>query len=158
MVAGDSMSKAVNVERLIFNDYGIAFDTDGDAGKAYRLYEAIFDRTPDLPGLGFWIDFLDKPGTNFIEAASYMIQDTEFTELYGPLDRLTNKDFLIKVYENILDRAPDPNGYAFWLDQLDQGQTRGEVIAYISEDVENTQNTAPQIVGGILYDIWDGMA
>ena len=156
--SGGHTTVAVNVERLVFTDYAVAFDTNGDAGKAYRLYEAIFDRTPDLPGLGYWIDFLDRPGTNFIEAAGYMIQDVEFTQLYGPIESLTDEEFLTKVYENILDRAPDPAGYQFWLDQLIGGQSKGEVIAYISEDVENTDNTAPQIVGGILYDIWDGGA
>ena len=155
---GGQTAMAVNVERVVFNDFAVAFDTNGDAGKAYRLYEAIFNRTPDLPGLGFWIDFLDKPNTNFIQAAGFMIQDTEFTQLYGPVNSLSNSDFLGRVYQNILDRAPDQAGFDFWLNQLNMGQARAEVLAYISEDVENTNNTAPQIAGGILYDVWEGVA
>ena len=45
-----------NPSRLVFADGGIAFDLNGTAGKAYRLYQAAFNRTPDLAGLGYWIE------------------------------------------------------------------------------------------------------
>ena len=48
-----------NVERIAFDDGIIAFDDDGLAGQAYRLYQACFDRIPDALGLGFWIKQLD---------------------------------------------------------------------------------------------------
>ena len=155
---GGTVTTIPDAERLYFEDVAVAFDTEGDAGRAYRLYESIFDRTPDLKGLGFWIDFLDRPGTDFIQAAGYMIADAEFTEAYGPLHSLSDADFLSRVYGNILDREPDPDGFAFWLGRLAAGQDRAEVLAYISEDEENTANTAPLIANGILYDVWDGAA
>ena len=40
-----------NAERLEFSDAVVAFDVNGTAGFAYRLYQAAFDRTPDVAGL-----------------------------------------------------------------------------------------------------------
>ena len=45
----------LNIERLRFTDATLAFDTAGNAGQTYRLYQAAFNRTPDLAGLGGWI-------------------------------------------------------------------------------------------------------
>jgi hypothetical protein len=38
--------------RLDVTDLTLAFDTNGNAGKGYRLYRAAFDRKPDNEGLG----------------------------------------------------------------------------------------------------------
>lgn len=43
----------INIERIQFVDINVAFD--GRASASYRLYQAAFDRKPDLEGLGFWI-------------------------------------------------------------------------------------------------------
>jgi Ca2+-binding RTX toxin-like protein len=47
----------INVERLQFSDFTVALDVSGSglAGKAYRLYQAAFDRPADASGLGFGI-------------------------------------------------------------------------------------------------------
>ena len=44
-----------NVERLEFADGTLAFDTNGNAGQAYRLYQAAFERTPDPVGVGYHV-------------------------------------------------------------------------------------------------------
>jgi hypothetical protein len=46
----DGVDKLVDVERLSFSDTMLAFDIEGNAGQAYRLYQAAFDRIPDKPG------------------------------------------------------------------------------------------------------------
>ncbi|MBY0574357.1 MAG: M10 family metallopeptidase C-terminal domain-containing protein, partial [Undibacterium sp.] len=40
-----------NVERLAFNDSNVALDISGNAGQAFRIYQAALDRKPDLVGL-----------------------------------------------------------------------------------------------------------
>lgn len=49
-----------NVERLQFGSSVVAFDVEGTAGKAYRIYQAAFDRKPDASGIGFWTHILDN--------------------------------------------------------------------------------------------------
>lgn len=47
-------------DRIEFLDGTYAFDVDGNAGQAYRLYQAAFDRTPDTSGLSHWIKAMDE--------------------------------------------------------------------------------------------------
>ena len=58
--AADGTDALINIERLQFTDKTLAFDLDGNAGQAYRLYQAAFDRVPDQGGLGYWIDEMDQ--------------------------------------------------------------------------------------------------
>ncbi|WP_445775581.1 hypothetical protein, partial [Shewanella sp.] len=48
-----------NVERVEFTDKIVALDIDGISGKAYRIYQAAFARTPDNGGLKYWINTMD---------------------------------------------------------------------------------------------------
>ena len=70
------------VERIRFQDGALAFDTQGTAGQAYRVYEAAFDRRPDTPGLSYWIRQMDD-GMSQRELANRFLESDEFREIYG---------------------------------------------------------------------------
>lgn len=145
-----------NVERFSFSDTVIAMDVDGTAGQAYRIYRAAFDRDPmidDTAGLGYWIAQMDA-GMSMTEVAARFIDSTEFRSLYGATP--TNGEFLTKVYNNVLDRDPDSDGYAWWTDQLANNpeKTWQKVLADFSESAENQANVAGLIGNGITYDAW----
>jgi Ca2+-binding RTX toxin-like protein len=146
--ASQHQDALVNVERIHFSDHDVAFDIDGNAGKAYRLYRAAFDRAPDEPGLGFWIGQLDK-GANLVGMASGFLASQEFQQLYGI--NLSNGEFLSHIYQNVLHRAPDQAGYAYWLDVLDHGANRALVLAQVSESAENIEQVAQLVANGIAY-------
>jgi len=40
------------------------------------------------------------------------------------------------IYANVLTRTPDDAGFAFWLDRLQQGTSRGGVMLAFSESPE----------------------
>ena len=42
---GDGTDTLTNVERLRFDNTALVFDTSGNAGQTYRLYQAAFNRT-----------------------------------------------------------------------------------------------------------------
>lgn len=138
----------VNIERVHFSDHDVALDIDGNAGMAYRLYRAAFDRTPELTGLGFWIAQLDKGSTLEAVAAGF-IGSPEFQKLYGAAP--SNAEFLSRVYQNVLHRAPDQGGYDFWLDLLERGVAREKVLASVSESPENVGQLAELVAHGISY-------
>ena len=146
-----SPATLTNVERLAFQDGTLAFDTEGVAGQAYRLYQASFDRTPDAEGLGFWIDVLDKGEVDLKEAARFFMQSEEFATAYGTPDEVTDVLFLTLLYVNALDRRPDAEGFAFWRDQQAQGVTRADMMVYFSESEENVAQVATAIEDGIWY-------
>ena len=149
---GDSSPATLtNVERLAFQDGTLAFDSDGIAGQAYRLYQASFDRTPDAEGLGFWIDALDKGEIDLKQAAEFFMLSEEFQAAYGSPEEVTDVLFLTLLYVNALDRRPDGDGFVYWREQQDQGVTRAEMMVYFSESAENIAQVAPAIDDGIWY-------
>jgi Ca2+-binding RTX toxin-like protein len=138
----------VGVERLVFSDGALAFDTAGTAGEAYRLYAAAFDRKPDLAGLGYWMGVLDR-GASLVDVATGFTGTGEFTAMYGATR--THEDFLTKLYQHILHRAPDAGGYEYWLKVMNGGATEGQVLAAFGESNENQTQVIAQIHDGITY-------
>ena len=124
----------INVERLQFTDKTIAFDLDGNAGQAYRLYQAAFDRVPDQVGLGYWIDQLDR-GMGLSQVATGFINSAEFKALYG--NNPSNAEFVTLLYDNVLHRAPDTAGYTYWMNELSHGVSREQALTGFSESTEN---------------------
>lgn len=137
-----------SIYRLKFTDVSVALDLDGNAGKVYRLYQAAFNRVPDLGGLGFWIAQKDN-GTSLQAIADGFINSAEFTNLYGA--NPSHEVFLTKVYDNVLHRAPDQAGYDYWLSVLYSGTPRADVLAGFSESAENKAQVAAAISSGISY-------
>ena len=136
-----------NADRLEFDDAIVAFD--GTAGFAYRLYQAAFDRTPDKAGLS-WNTYMLDAGLTPTQMSAAFLASAEFQSTYG---NLTNSQFVSALYANILDRAPDPSGYAGWLDYLSSGQLgRADILVGFSESVENHSIVDPQLVTGIVLD------
>jgi hypothetical protein len=142
-----------NVERLIFQDSGVALDVDanGTAGKAYRLYQAAFNRTPDAGGVGYWIGVMDK-GSSLETVAQGFIASQEYKDAYGT--GLNSHDLVTKYYQNILHRAPEQAGLDFWAGALDKGVATASVLASISESQENIDGTAKVIGNGFDYTVW----
>lgn len=141
------------IERLQFTDGVLAFDKDGNgiAGQAYRLYQAVFDRTPDTGGLGFWIKSLDAGQQNLVTAAASFIHSNEFQTKYGTPDTVSNADFLKLIYHNVLDRDADASGLAYWSEQMAHGTAWENVMASFSDSNENRANVATAISDGIWY-------
>jgi hypothetical protein len=142
-----------SVERLQFSDVAIALDSAGVAGQAYRIYKASFDRTPDEPGLGYWISQMDK-GMDVVEVAARFIDSPEFIRLYG--SNVSNATFITNVYNNVLDRSPDDSGLAWWVSEMqtNPAKTWQKVLADFSESGENKSNVAALVANGIAYDPW----
>jgi hypothetical protein len=139
----------VDFERVILGDKGTAFDTDGAAGQAYRLYQAAFDRKPDDFGIGFWISQLDK-GISLLDVANAFVDSAEFKDKYAKAT--TNAALVDQFYANILHRAPDPTGQAFWTGVLDKHQTTvADVLVHFSESPENVAALVGTIENGISY-------
>lgn len=143
------------IERLRFADVNLALDVGGVGGMAYRIYKAAFNRTPDNGGLGYWIAQMDK-GMDVVTVAARFIDSPEFRSLYGM--NPTDAEFLTKVYSNVLDRAPDSSGLAWWVNEMKTNPTKTweKVLADFSESAENKANVASLIADGIPYESWVG--
>jgi hypothetical protein len=58
---------------------------------------------------------------------------------------LDDEAFVRFVYDAVLDREPDAEGFAYWLDQLDWNLDRGELVLYFSESNEYINRTVADI-------------
>jgi hypothetical protein len=137
-----------NVERIKFADTAIALDTSGVGGQAYRIYQAAFNRTPDDVGLGYWISGMDS-GASLASVASGFVSSDEFKALYGASP--TNAQIVTKFYENVLHRAPEFEGYNYWLGMLNSGLSVSNALAAFSESPENVSGVSGAISSGIRY-------
>ena len=81
-----------------------------------ELYIAYFNRAPDAIGLFYWGDQM-AGGMSLTEIAGHFFDQPETRALYGDLEDLP--EFVQTVYQNVLGRAPDAVGMAYWLDQLE---------------------------------------
>ncbi len=140
----------VGIERVQFSDAKVALDVNGNAGMAYRLYQAAFDRTPDQGGLGYQMKALDD-GLNIAQVAANFIASPEFQRTYGALN---DTQFVTQLYQNVLHRAPDSGGLAFHVNNLATGaNTRANVLVGFSESPENQAALIGAIQNGMVYTV-----
>ncbi len=146
---GADFSVFIDVERIAFTNTYVAFDVQGNAGQAYRLYQAAFARTPDTAGVSFWIDRLDD-GASLKSIATGFTSSAEFKTAYGA--SATNSQYVAKFYQNVLGRAGEAAGVTFWTGELQRGVSLADVLIGFSESPENHAAIDPKIVGGIQLD------
>ena len=159
-VAGrDGTDTLVNTQRLKFADTTVALDIGAtqNAGAAYMLYKAAFNRAPDATGLGFWIQGLDN-GANLVDGVSAnFITSPEFGRLYGTSPSIDT--FVNLLYQNVLHRTPDANGYAFWtagLNATDNLHMRAQILEDFASSPENIAQVGTLIAHGIQYQAYVG--
>ncbi|BBB68107.1 hypothetical protein UNDYM_3854 [Undibacterium sp. YM2] len=152
LAGSDGNDQLISIERLQFKDQALALDINGTAGQVYRLYQAAFDRKPDLVGLGYWINDMDK-GSSLTQVAAGFFQSPEFQKLYG--SNPSNATLVGNFYQNVLHRAPDQVGYDYWLNQLNTGKiSAAGVLASFCDSPENQALVANSIQNGIDYTLW----
>lgn len=143
----DGMDHLVGVERIKFVGSAVALDVESNAGQAYRLYQAAFNRAPDKGGLGFQMNELDI-GLSLSQVAQNFINSPEFSRTYGSLD---DTQFVTQLYQNVLHRAPDAGGLSFHVTNLSRGVSRADTLVGFSESPENQTALIGVIENGMEY-------
>jgi hypothetical protein len=105
------------------------------------LYQSAFGRAPDLSGLSW-------QATQKLSAVQYarnFLDSAEWASLHP--QALSNSAFVQLMYQNVLNRAPDSAGQAFWQQALDGGTSRAELLsAFALSDEHRAQ---PAFASGI---------
>jgi Ca2+-binding RTX toxin-like protein len=102
-------------------------------GQIYRLYQATLDRNPDSTGFLNWMNALDTGGQSLRSVASGFVGSAEFNATYGSLN---NEQFVTLLYNNVLNRAPDAGGLSNWVNALNHGMSRADVVVGFSDSAE----------------------
>ncbi len=116
-------------------------DLEARRNQFVRLYLAYFLRLPDEEGLQYWLT-VGNGRLSLGDASYYFTQSTEFQNMYGNVD---DRRFLELIYQNVLRREPDGEGFAYWEGVLRDGYKRGSLMIWFSESEENIRETAPMV-------------
>jgi alpha-tubulin suppressor-like RCC1 family protein len=111
-----------------------------------RLFFATFRRIPDPVGLRFWSEQLRR-GTSINTVAESFARSPEFVEQYG---RLTDREFIDRLYANILNRPVDAAGAAYWAEQLLR-RSRGSVLAEFAFSQEFRSSIDSEVSVALTY-------
>ena len=137
------------VEVAAFADGRLVMDPSDPAAQVARLYEAALDRLPDQGGLNFWIG-QEQHGQPLSVLAAGFANSREFIARFG--DAATDHGaYVDRLYLNVLGRGGEAEGRQFWVNSLDHGASRADVLVAFSESAENKAGTAELVQGGI----WD---
>ena len=102
------------------------------------LYQQVLGRAADADGKAFWLNALangtsrDELKANFLAAAKANNED--LTAFYD-----NNQKFLSDVYSALLNRGVDNSGLETWMNLLQNGTSRAEVVAKIIEAINSNQ-------------------
>ncbi|MEZ5806110.1 MAG: DUF4214 domain-containing protein [Zhengella sp.] len=144
-----------SIERIDLLDGDYVFDIDSDnLGFGYRIYQASFGRTPDEGGVRFWIgvlDTLDDQGFSELGKQQYVanafINSLEFQSLYGT--NPSNFEYIDAMYQNVLFRLPDQEGYDFWVGGMEAGLSREDILIAFTQSQENINNNIANLDDGV---------
>jgi hypothetical protein len=104
-----------------------------DTGFATLFYNRILGRAPDTEGLDSWVAGLTSgalTGADLING--FIFSDENKAMTTGD----TNEQFITSLYRLIFDRVPDADGFKGWLDAMNAGMTKEEVVSHFASSAE----------------------
>nr|WP_282098896.1 DUF4214 domain-containing protein [Thauera aromatica] len=122
-------------------------ECDAYAGAIVRLYHAVLGRTPDYCGFNYWVG-RSLEGLTDEEMGTAFLQSAEFV---GNNPSLSDEAFVDLLYQNVLGRAADAPGKAYWVDRMAQGESRGEVLYGFAQSGEYKAAMADEVAIDLLY-------
>lgn len=121
------------------NNAADEINNDQRLADTIRIYQAAFNREPDEEGLKFWADLYIEGTIDFNRMAEDFVNSDEFKDDFDGLDIEATVE---KLYENVLGRESDPEGKAFWVKHLEEGNvTLAETLQFFANSEENVENT-----------------
>jgi hypothetical protein len=100
-----------------------------DATFVTQLYVNVFDRKPDHSGQDFWLGQL-QGGASRDTVLHDMLDSTEFHSQHDAAIAVT------ALYADLLDRAPDAAGMAFWTAKYQEGAAGVDIVGAFLNSAE----------------------
>jgi hypothetical protein len=96
------------------------------------IYQQFLHRTPGSAEIAPYVTFLSTGGT--LEAVRTAV--TSSAEYFQNRGGGTNTGFVVALYEDALNRSPDPAGMAMFTQELNQGASRNQIAMSIFGSTE----------------------
>ena len=125
----------------ICDQYGIArgtMQTDGTSiykpgvrNYVLRMYTKALNRNGETVGVEEWTNRINTKIMSPETVAKSFFNSQEFINR-----NLNNADYVETLYQTFMDRASDASGKQYWIDQLNNGMSRQQVLEGFSRSVE----------------------
>ena len=100
-----------------------SYKESGLEGFVKRMYATALKREPEEEGFKYWILALKSGEKSALDMAEYFFDSPEFRSL-----NLSDEEFLNRLYETVMDREADKEGFEYWLRRLNEDLTRKDVV------------------------------
>lgn len=120
-----------------FIDHLLADRSLGTDRPLARLYLAGLLRPPTTNGFNHWIYLLRAHRIDLRGVAVAFARSAEFAERYGGL---APGPYVELLYRNVFGRAVDASARRHWLDRLDHGALRGDVLLALISSNEGVRH------------------
>jgi hypothetical protein len=153
VVTNNTTNKTTDISKIQFvqldNGNALVFAKDSVEAAIATLYRTAFGRDADAGGLDYWFD-LGRAGVSLKQISNAFTNSTEFRSTAAT----ENQAFVNQLYLNTFGRAGEDGGVAFWLDAMNSGSSRADLISSFAQiAAQNIQGTAPfqeaTIVGSV---------
>jgi serralysin len=129
----DGTDTLLNVERLLLDSTGVAFDIAGNAGTTAKLLGAVFGRAavlnPSYVGIG--LSYLD--GGMSYEGLAQVALTARLGAGFTPVQEVQ------LLYQNLTGGLAPPGELAYWINALSSGQYTAASLATMASDTAINQ-------------------
>ncbi|HRD49593.1 MAG TPA: DUF4214 domain-containing protein [Candidatus Contendobacter sp.] len=162
----DAGTSPYNVANAFLNVY------QQSAAPVALLYQAAFGRVPDYDGFTYWLNnFKTVSAGNTLLLSQQFYNSAEFAaRIGGDPTTLTDSDYVLALYQNVLGRPGDFNGATYWVNWLTAAEAAGgntdaakdaarnQLLDVFAASGENVSNNGKQIETFTVYAAFDGRA
>jgi len=154
VVTDMTTNKTTDISKIQYvqldNGNALVFAKNSVEGQVATLYHTAFGRDADAGGLNYWFDLV-KGGATLKQIATAFVNSAEF----APVNSLSNFLFIDGLYMNTFGRHGEEGGMAYWMDAMNNGATRADMVASFADvAIQNVTNTATyqeaQVVGNVM--------
>lgn len=118
--------------------------TQNYVNPVIREYQAAFGRVPDASGVAYWVNVVANNPAALSTLSTTFANSAEFASLYGGANANTvgGTALVTALYENVLGRAPDAAGLAYW---VGKDLTAAQLLQAFAQSSEFITDTASAI-------------
>ena len=113
-----------------------------------QLYLQVLGRAPDAEGLQYWVAQV-RDGMSYRALVDNFQASAEFSAAFAPGTSVAS--FVTAAYQQVLGRAPDPQGLAHYVTQLESGVSRTEILAELSLSAEASARVAAAVQTVVVF-------
>jgi hypothetical protein len=114
-------------------------------GALLRLYQAYFDRLPDMDGYLYWVGRTKATPLPQISAEFY--GSPEFQAKIQQQNIVTAVDFVRYAYRTVYGRDPDPAGFTHWVNEVSNNRiSRDGLMLAFAQAPEYVTRSYPEVL------------